>query len=205
MTATRDAEADLLGRATGELLLSSCVISVCRGAPPALGSARCPTTRRGAHGSPYPAHCALCRRRAGLSAAAARLCHGWHVRMGAHTCVARCGPSAGRGREGQGRVARVALGVLISPRSRLAAGSAHMRRQVRTFSGLGLGRYGRVARAALACSSRRDRDSQLREHTCAARCGPSAGRGRGGKVASRERHGACSSRCDRDSRLGAHT
>ena len=73
MTATRDAEADLLGKVTGELLLSSCVISVCRGGAPASGSARCPAKRRGTHGSPYPAHGALCRRRAGLSAEVSEL------------------------------------------------------------------------------------------------------------------------------------
>ena len=83
----------------------------------------------------------------------------------------------------EGRVARAARGVLVSSRSRRASGVARecglMRALHRPEPG------GKVASRERhwACLSRRSRNSHLRSYACAAGCGPSAGRSRGGKVA----------------------
>ena len=126
-------------------------------------------------------------------------------RLGAHTCAARCGPSAGLSRGGAGSHRASGTG-----RARLAAiatrscGHTHAPPDADPLPvRAGEGRVASRERHG-ACSSRRDRDSQLGAHTCAARCGPSAGLGREGRVSMRERHGACQSRSDWTSDWGTY-
>jgi hypothetical protein len=141
---------------------------------------------------------------------------------GTHTCVARRGPSAGRGWGGQsrrasgtvrarlpaiatrqwrthmcspaqalrrswrgggvGRVARAARCVLVSLRSRRAGVGTHVCHPGRALRLPWLGREIASRELHGACSSRCDRDAPAAAHACAARCGPSAGRGWGGRL-----------------------
>jgi hypothetical protein len=62
-----------------------------------------------------------------------------------------------------------------------------------------------VARAAWVVPPKRgDGDGPVAAQACAARRRPSASRGRGGAITSRERHGACPTRGDGDGPVAAH-